>query len=43
MGILDDLGSQPLGIAEDFWNKGWLVYIIIGLIGIALYLIFWIN
>ena len=40
MGIIDDLGSKPLDIAEDFFKNGWLTYIIIGLIILGLYFLF---
>jgi len=31
MGIIDDIGSVPLAMAEGFYNKGYYIWVILGL------------
>lgn len=40
MGIIDDVGKIPLKFAEEFFNKGYFTYIMIGIAAATLYLVF---
>jgi len=39
MGLLEDITKIPLSIAESLFSKGYLIYIIIVLVGVMLYFI----
>lgn len=40
MGVLDDIIKFPLKFAEEFFNKGYLSYVIIGLIIVGIIILF---
>jgi len=41
MGV-DDILKIPLDFIEMLFKEGWVIFIIIGLIGVGVYFLFWV-